>query len=278
MARRPLVMATNDDGCSSSGLLAAWHSLRNLAETLVVAPEFPMGGAGKSITVYRPLRVSSFSRQGMKGYKVDGTPADCVLLGLNKIAARRPDLVISGINLGPNLGLDDLTSSGTMGACIQASMYGIPSVCASYCSHDYSRMPSFRELATARKVIRVLIEEILKRGILTGSEILVVAIPQGEAVGRARSTRLAVSPLPDIHRELGQGLYGFLPRTLELYSKEAEDDDVTAVLDGVISLTVVNTTLRSKADPTTEELASRVNEQLDAAEPLCGSIGYPYPG
>ncbi len=265
MGRRPLVLLTNDDGCNSAGLLAAWQAIRNLADTLIIVPECPVGGAGKSITVYRPVRVSNLSLQEMKGHKTDGTPADCVLLGLHKFAERRPDLVVSGINLGPNLGLDDLTSSGTMGACIQAAMYGIPSVCASYCLHDYSRMPSLQELATAKKVVEVIAAEILRKDMLGRSRILVVAIPEGGEVRQARETRLAASPLPDIHKEVGQGVYQFMPRTLDLYRGKREGDDVSAVLERVISLTAVDMAPRSRESVDLTGIVNRVNEELNRA-------------
>ncbi len=259
---KPGVMLTNDDGWDSVGLIASWRALQGLADTLVVAPKFQVSGVGKAMTIDRPLTVSSFTFQDMRGYRIDGTPADCLLIGLHKIARRRPELVVSGINLGPNLGLDDLTSSGTMGACLQAAMYRIPSICISYCLSDYTRKVPREELAPSARLLRWIATEILKNGMPKGIQILIVAIPEGKSFTEALETRLAISPLPDIHEEVREGKYMFMPRTIDTYTSEAEADDVDAILKGRVSITPLSLDQLGEPANRLERFVSRLNDSL----------------
>jgi 5'-nucleotidase len=105
-------MVTNDDGIHAPGILALAEALRELGTVTVVAPDRERSAAGHSLTLHSPLRVFEL-REGF--YAVDGTPTDCVNMGIHSLLPVRPDLVISGINHGPNLG-DDITYSGTVAA------------------------------------------------------------------------------------------------------------------------------------------------------------------
>ncbi len=126
------VLISNDDGIQAAGLWALAKELRDLGTVTIVAPDRDQSGVGTSVTLRHPLRLSEVNPpvQGVTAYSVEGTPADSVILALKFALKNTPDLVISGINEGPNLG-DDVFISGTVGAALQGSFYGIPSIAIS---------------------------------------------------------------------------------------------------------------------------------------------------
>jgi 5'-nucleotidase len=123
------ILVSNDDGINAPGLKVLEQVARSLSKDVwVVAPEAEQSGAAHSLTLRRPLQVRKLSA---RRFAVDGTPTDCVLLAVNKIVAgRRPDLVLSGVNRGANLG-EDVTYSGTIAAAMEATLLGIPSIALS---------------------------------------------------------------------------------------------------------------------------------------------------
>lgn len=120
------VLISNDDGINAPGLKVLERAIRPLAkEVIVVAPEHENSGAGHALTLQRPLRIRKISKNR---YAIDGTPTDCVLLAINEIFDEvRPDLVVSGVNRGGNLG-DDVTYSGTVAVAMEATILGAPAV------------------------------------------------------------------------------------------------------------------------------------------------------
>ena len=119
-----LILVTNDDGVYAPGLRALAESVKPLGRVVIVAPERDKSAVSHSLTMNRPLRVRELETDV---FTLDGTPTDCVTLGMNKVLERRPDLIVSGINPGPNLG-DDISYSGTVSAAIEGTMYTIPSL------------------------------------------------------------------------------------------------------------------------------------------------------
>ena len=98
-------LISNDDGIMASGILAAKNAVEDLCDTIVVAPEVQQSGIGHALTLYEPVRVNKrILKDGSVGYSVDGTPTDAVTIGLFEILDEKPDLMISGINTGYNLG------------------------------------------------------------------------------------------------------------------------------------------------------------------------------
>jgi len=132
------VLLTNDDGIGADGLQTLREAFEaSGAEVTVVAPDRERSGSGHSITFYKPLRVSEvqFPDSPTKGLAVNGTPSDCVKLAVEAIMPDKPDVVISGINNGPNLGTDVLYS-GTVSAAIEGALLGIPSLAASLATFE----------------------------------------------------------------------------------------------------------------------------------------------
>jgi 5'-nucleotidase len=130
------ILVTNDDGIESEGLLALARALGKVAEVWVVAPDRERSAVSHSLTLGRPLRRKRVRTLGPRYFAVNGTPTDCVLLGVNKILPERPRLIASGINKGENLG-DDITYSGTVSAAIEGTILGIPSFAISLVSRNH---------------------------------------------------------------------------------------------------------------------------------------------
>ncbi|MGB4598491.1 MAG: 5'/3'-nucleotidase SurE [Trichlorobacter sp.] len=121
------ILVTNDDGIAAAGIKALAEALQGLGEVIVVAPDRERSAAGHSLTLHSPLRVFEL-RPGW--FAVDGTPTDCVNMGIHSLLTGPPDLVVSGINHGGNLG-DDITYSGTVAAAMEANLMGIPAMAVS---------------------------------------------------------------------------------------------------------------------------------------------------
>ncbi len=124
---KPLILVTNDDGVYAPGIRALFEAVQSLGRAVIVAPEQDKSAVSHSLTMNRPLRVRELEKDI---YTLDGTPTDCVTLGINKVLPAKPDLIVSGINPGGNLG-DDISYSGTVSAAIEGTMYGIPSLAVS---------------------------------------------------------------------------------------------------------------------------------------------------
>ncbi len=121
------ILVTNDDGIHAPGIHALAESLKTVGEVTVVAPDRERSAVGHSLTLHHPLRALQL---GPNTFAVDGTPTDCVNLGIHNLLSFKPDIVVSGINRGANLG-DDVTYSGTVAAAMEATLMGIPSFAVS---------------------------------------------------------------------------------------------------------------------------------------------------
>jgi 5'-nucleotidase len=113
-----VILVTNDDGVHSPGIIALYKAMKSLGEAYIVAPDRERSAAGHSLTMHRPLKAEEIREHV---FSVNGTPTDCVTLGINKLLPKKPDLIVSGINKGANLG-DDITYSGLLPA--RSSTFG----------------------------------------------------------------------------------------------------------------------------------------------------------
>lgn len=172
---QPLLLLTNDDGYTSEGLQVLADALEGLGEVWVVAPDRENSAVSHALTLSRPLRMT---RLADRRFVVDGTPTDCVTLGICQVLKdRNPDLVISGINFGANMG-DDVHYSGTVSAAFEAVILGVPAIAVSQVVGEGF---SFH---FAAKFARLLAERVLERG-LPAATLLNVNVPPGPPAGIA---------------------------------------------------------------------------------------------
>ncbi|MHA1833819.1 MAG: 5'/3'-nucleotidase SurE [Candidatus Baldrarchaeia archaeon] len=177
------MILTNDDGIRSPGLLALYKELIKIVDVLVVAPESQKSGAGKSLTFHKPIRVCEFTlEKNFKGYAVSGTPADAILFGLSELCSKPPDLVISGINIGLNIGMQSILTSGTLGGVLEAAIYGIPSIAFSFEMNmsQWFAVPetlSQEQFKTVSKRAKEIVSEIIEKGMPEGVDLLNVNFP-----------------------------------------------------------------------------------------------------
>jgi 5'-nucleotidase len=156
---KPLIVLTNDDGVHSPGLVALKSALDAVGEVRVVAPDQNRSGAARSITMHSHLWVEEVELpDGSVAYSTDGTPVDCVRMAALGLLDRTPDLIVSGINLGENLG-DDITYSGTVAAALEGIMLEIPAIAVS--AEGYH--PGY-DLSVPARVARLLVVAALERG------------------------------------------------------------------------------------------------------------------
>ena len=133
---RPVILVCNDDGIFAEGIHALARSMAEIGEVVIVAPNAQQSAVGHALTVSSPLRVEKFAlADDLTGYAVNGTPADCVKLGVSHILNAPPDLLVSGINHGRNTAIS-LVYSGTVSGATEGTMLGIPSIAFSLDTHD----------------------------------------------------------------------------------------------------------------------------------------------
>jgi 5'-nucleotidase len=158
------ILLTNDDGLEAPGIAAMALALAEIHEVMVVAPSRERSGASHALTMLEPIRVHE---RGVQRWAVDGTPVDCVYLGLHKLCDQHPDLVVSGINKGANLG-DDVLYSGTVGAAREAALNNIPSLAVSLDTQSWPDVGSIFHFeaaaALAMKTIASMIADPLPEG------------------------------------------------------------------------------------------------------------------
>src|SRR5687767_8050422 len=147
----PVILVTNDDGIHAQGLSALADALVSLGDVFVIAPDREQSAVGHALTLHRPLRVD---KVGERRFAVNGTPSDCVNLGVLGLLPERPVLIASGVNHGSNLG-DDVTYSGTVSAAMEGTLLSVPSIAVSLMDGG-----DFEEAARIARLVamRVLVE------------------------------------------------------------------------------------------------------------------------
>lgn len=175
MAKKPLILVTNDDGITAPGIRALIAAMCTIGEVVVVAPDSPQSGMGHAITIDSTLQVSAVNigTGKQQEYSCSGTPADCVKLAVREILNQKPDLCVSGINHGSNASIN-VIYSGTMSAAIEAGIEGIPAI--GFSLLDYNWNANFEAAASFAKKIAL---QVLKNG-LTAGVVLNVNIPKLE--------------------------------------------------------------------------------------------------
>ncbi len=177
MDNKPLIFITNDDGFDSKGINALIEGVKGLGKILVVAPEGPRSGMSSAITSVNPIRVSLIKKEeDLEIYSCTGTPVDCVKLGISKIAKRKPDILLSGINHGSNASIC-VHYSGTMGAAIEGCIFKIPSVGLSLLDHHPDA-----DFSKATQIAGLVTERVLEENPLPIGTCLNINIPKGDDI------------------------------------------------------------------------------------------------
>ncbi|WP_135229512.1 5'/3'-nucleotidase SurE [Deinococcus fonticola] len=242
-AKRKRVLVANDDGIFSPGIKALGLALAEVADVVVVAPDVEQSAVGHGITIRRPLRFKHTASAGfgnVPAYRVDGTPADCVVLGYHLLG--QPDLVVSGINIGPNLG-DDLTHSGTVAAAIEGMALGVPSIAFS----QQSGADGEYNFAAGAAFAANLALKVLERG-LPRRTLLNVNFPHGDAKG-VRVTRVGEHRWEDsiVTRIDPEGReYHWVAGTSRAEDAHDLETDYGAVQAGYVSVTPVRLDLTAR--------------------------------
>jgi 5'-nucleotidase len=154
---RPLILVTNDDGITASGIRHLIEAVEPFGDVVVVAPDKAQSGMGHAVTIGFPLRIQEVSNLfgRHKAWQTSGTPVDCVKLAVDKILHKKPDLLVSGINHGSNASIN-VIYSGTMSAAVEGAIEGIPSIGFSLC--DYS---PYADFSLAQEVVKEVVGAIL---------------------------------------------------------------------------------------------------------------------
>jgi len=177
-----LIMVTNDDGVTSPGIIALADAASALGSVMIIGPDGEQSAAGMSLTFNRPLRVTKVHVGRRVCYAVSGSPADSTMIGVHSILPRRPDAVVSGINMGENLTIQDIFASGTVAAALSAALLGIPAIAFSM------EIPQNRTIMHGRKhpnfaiparIAAEILREVLEKGMPRGADMLNVNFPWG---------------------------------------------------------------------------------------------------
>jgi 5'-nucleotidase len=230
-----IILVSNDDGVAAPGIAALEQALRGLGEVYVVAPDRERSASSHSLTIDVPLRAK---RLRDRVFAVRGTPTDCVLLSIENLLPSRPDLVVSGVNRGPNMGTD-VTYSGTVAAAIEGTILGSPSIAVSL---DHGPRGEY-DYAPAAAVARSFAEMVLERGLPDGT-LLNINVPNvpAEKIRAPRATRLGHQVYEDsiIEKTDPRGeSYYWIGGQSSRRSKDA-GTDFAAVASGHVSVTPIH--------------------------------------
>ena len=227
---KKLILITNDDGYDARGIKILTRALDGLGEIWVVAPAAEQSASSHSLTLRRKIESEQV---GDRHYKVDGTPTDSVLLGVQAILKRKPDLIVSGINHGPNMG-EDVTYSGTVAAAFEGTILGVPSLAIS------SLQRSVESEDVLGRIARVVVESALNLGVPEEC-LLNVNIPNPDIapIKGVRITKLGSRAYDNLIRAeaAGKGETVYTIGGEDPVWRDDDGSDISAVRTGYVSVT-----------------------------------------
>lgn len=249
-----LVLVTNDDGIHAPGLAALAAELGRLGRVAVVAPDRERSATGHSLTLHSPLRAEEIRPQW---FAIDGTPTDCVNLGIHGLFRERPALVVSGINHGANMG-DDITYSGTVAAAMEATLMGVPAFAVSLANHSDAQVDYRPAARFAAHLARAVLERGLPRDTFFNVNVPALKDDQLQGVRLTRQGKRIYGDLV-IENTDPRGRKYYWIGAGDLDFKDVEGTDFHAVHRGFISLTPLHldlTNYRSFEELSTWDLFS----------------------
>ncbi len=231
------ILAVNDDGVRAEGFNALINELRKIGEVTAVAPETERSAAGHSVTFYHPIRFNKLTQEDrFMVYSCSGTPSDCVILGLAHIIKENPpDIIVSGINYGPNLG-DDVTYSGTISAAMEGAQAGIPAIAISTGISKAQNLNYSNAAKTAASLCKLVNEHKIPYRTL-----LNVNVP-AENINGVKITHLGISRFQYgfiTRQDAGEREYQWLIRNPQPESESYEGSDYQALEQDYISITPI---------------------------------------
>ncbi len=229
------ILITNDDGINAQGIIKLSEKLNEIAEVTVIAPDRERSATGHAITMHTPLRIEKVAyKNNIEAWWTNGTPSDCVKIGIESIMKKKPDLIVSGINNGPNLGTD-VIYSGTVSAAIEGAIHNIPSIAISIAGIKRSINYEGAIYYSCRLIQKIFKNKIEDNTILN---INVPSLPHNEIKG-LKITELGIRRYTDkyIKRQdpFGRSYYWLSGELIELENKN--QSDIKAIEDNMISLT-----------------------------------------
>jgi len=223
-----LILLTNDDGVDSEGLEMIRDRLMPFGEIVICAPDRNCSASSRKLTIDRPLQ---FREVSDRVFAVEGTPVDCVILAFHRLLDKAPDIVLSGINLGPNLG-EDVFYSGTVGAAMEARMEGVPAAAISSVSRTTAGLPYAGDIC-------VWVTEMLLDGLVPAGVVLNVNVPKKKGTQGAKLTRLGrrkyEGHLTTLEGPAGKEVF-WIGGGAAVWQDDP-DTDYSAVKDGIVSVT-----------------------------------------
>ena len=224
----PVILVTNDDGYRSAGILALADAMRSSGDVTIVAPTEEASAIGHALTLRRPLRLESISG-GV--YAVDGTPTDCVNIAITHILEGKPDLIVSGINKGWNLG-DDVTYSGTVSGALEGALLSIPSIAISA-----ERVGDESEFGPSAQAAAMVAGAVIDRG-MPRFTLLNINVPKGVNKGFRVTVQARRNHVTSVSERLDprQRPYYWIEEGLNEWEPH-DRSDYQAVRDGYISIT-----------------------------------------
>ncbi len=231
------ILISNDDGIDSAGISALAKELKKIGDVTVIAPRTEQSAVGHAITMKIPLRITEYFKNGdFFGYAIDGTPADCIKIGIRNILKEPPDIVLSGINCGSNTAIN-IIYSGTVSAAREAAIMDIPSIAVSVTDHN----PKHYEYAAkfSARLTQMVVEKKLKTGTLLN--VNVPDLPESEIAG-VLLTQQGKSKWDDIYEErrdpYGRKYYWLTGNLIQ--ADATLDTDQFAVRQNYVSVTPVH--------------------------------------
>lgn len=263
------ILVSNDDGYLSPGLHLLAEAAKEFGEVFITSTEYPRSASGREITFSRPLRYESKYFEGMLIHVTDGTPIDALHLAL-EVSGFKPDIVLSGFNVGDNLSLQHIFYSGTLAVAIEASLMGIPSIAF---SSDVRSFNDFRDEGLAsllRAVAKGVISFVSREGLPAGVDLLSVNVPMGykECVKVVKASRVRW------RATYKEGIDPRGRRYFWLYGMRGEsgdNTDVKAFEEGCVTVTPLNIDLNAGVE-VFEELSPLEREVVDSVKDVLDTL------
>jgi 5'-nucleotidase len=245
------ILLTNDDGIQAAGLRALATEFADLGTVSIIAPSQEQSGAAQSLTLRQPIVCHNVAE---REWAVDGTPADCVIVALHRLLPEKPDIVVSGINFGANLG-ENVYYSGTVGAAREAALHHIPAVAMSLCSKKAGV-----NFEGAARVARAAAQLVLEKG-LPDEVMLNVNVPEpwkGGVKFTRQSKKITRNQLSEGKDPQGRTYFWLFEQKID--KDVAADSDYAAIFAGSVSVTPLH------LDPTHTESLNHLSHWAEVME------------